>query len=264
MSLTQGAGLYVGVNDRFFPKVVTLIGQQRPSLLNYATPYFRANPSRVCVPVPRPANGAPVFTALEPIQLGLGTGVPGVELVLQVTGIGVGFGVDNIGLPPMLRPLPPERIAAKISFTARLAVPQLDPSSLHCPEDGGASQVKYNLNLCDCFSGDLCAIVEASLRGCRDAVFLTYAFDKFDTDNVVPAGLRQAVDNIIVLAINSILLPKLWLPISPVTIDLKKALPAGSPVTSITITPQLPAMQPNPNIANDLLETRLDLKVTAP
>lgn len=263
MSHVQADSLYVALDDRFVPKVFGQIVAQRPSLLNYATPYFRQTPKSICVPIAVPHNGAPLFTPLDPIQLGFGNHLPGMEMLLQVLDIRIGFGVD-VGLPPILRPLPPQRIAVLISFAARFSVPRIDPTTVHCPDGGGANEAHATMDLCDCFRGTLAATLVSSIKVCGDKWYITYGFDQFDTDNLTPVGLRQTFDRIVVLAMDTVVLPKLWAAVSPFKLDLTKILPAGSPITSITLKPIQGHTLPDPNIANHLLEAWFNLQVTAP
>jgi hypothetical protein len=260
MALTPPGDLYVGISDTIFKKALTAIQTQRPSLLNYMTPYFVANPNYWCSDIPQPANGGPKYTSESPIQTLDGYTIPGVEYIVQIADIEAGFGVDTVGLPPELLPLPPQRIVAKVSVNVRLAVPKLDPTSLGCP----GSTPTYQPHVCDCFNATLFATMTSSIMMCSNVAWILFAFDQIDSTNVTPPGLRDTVNYFAVLVLDTIVLPTLWVALKPYPIDLTKALPATAPIKTITLTPIAPTALPNPDIANDLLQARIQLKVTTP
>lgn len=265
MSLTSPGDLYLGLNDSIFSKFLIVIQQQRPSLLNYASPHFLKNPQDCCVKIDPPKNGAPTFTELPPIQYLSPDKVPPVELMLQITGIRVGFGVDTVGLPPDMLPLPAQRIVIQIDFFARFAVPRLDPSSLACPtETQRLARASFPLDLCDCFSGPIDATATASIKFCSDSTWIMFGLDKFETPSLTPVGLRQTIDRLIVLVLDTAVLPPLWRKLSPFVLDLSKALPPTAPIKTITIKPTASSANPNPDINSDLLQARFNLEVTAP
>lgn len=265
MSLTNPGDLYIALNDSIFPKIFDAIRSQRPSLLNYATPRFLASPTKHCLKIDSPVNGAPTFTELPAIQYPVKKNVPPIEFLLQITQIGVGFGVDTVGLPPELLPLPPQRIAVKIAFKARFAVPRLDPDSLDCPDSGQQfSHADFPLDICDCFDGALSATIATKIKLCGKNSWITVRLDRFDTSNLTPVGLRQTVDRLVVLILDTAVLPALWPKISPFVVDMSAALPPNAPIKSLTITPEAISYTPNPDIDAHLLKARFDLKVSAP
>lgn len=93
---------------------------------------------------------------------------------------------------------------------------------------------------------------------------MTFALDKFETTNLTPPGLRETADYLLVLLVDTTVLPKMWVKLAPFVIDLTKTLPPSAPVKTITITPSAPTASPNPNIAAHLLEARFTLAVTTP
>ncbi|MGB0064380.1 MAG: hypothetical protein WBP85_08025 [Terracidiphilus sp.] len=262
MALTPPGDVYVGINDALFPKLLNVIQSQRPSLLNYISPYFAANPDKWCNPISQPTNGAPQFDAIPPLKYSTDPTFPGVEFAFQITDFGVGFGVDTVGLPATMLPLPGQRIVLKVSFSVRFAVPKLDVSTLTAP--GTPSVQKFPLQVCDCFSGSLFATVATNIIASGPTSWITYAVDKFEIPQILPAGLSQAADLLLVLILDTQILPKLWIQLSPFVIDLSASLPATAPIKTITITPKAPVGSPNPNISADLLQARFSLEVTAP
>ena len=262
MGLTPPGDLYVGINDALFPKLLGVIQLQRPSLLNYISPYFAANPDKWCNPISQPPNSAPQFDAVPALNYSSDPTFHGVEFAFQITDFGVGFGVDTVGLPATMLPLPAQRIVLKVGFRVRFAVPKLDVSTLTAP--GTPSAQKYPLQVCDCFSGSLFATVGANILANGATSWITYAVDKFAIPEILPAGLAQAADLALVLILDTQILPKLWIKLSPFVIDLSSSLPATAPIKSITITPKAPTASPNPNVSADLLQARFSLEVTAP
>jgi hypothetical protein len=264
MSLTPPGDLYVGVNDAIFPKFLAAIRSQRPSLLNYLTPYFAAHPGYWCAPIPPAPNGAPKYTAVDAVKSVGNNTIPAVEYMLQVSDIAIGFGVDNVGLPNDLLPLPPQRAAVKISVNMRFAVPRLDPTSLGCPNNGQFRFAQFPLQVCDCFTATLYATGTAAILPCGTTAWITFALDRVESTNLAPPGLRDTVGYLAVLILDTLVVPSLWVKLDRQVIDLKKALPQTAPIKTITITPGVPTATPNPDISNDLVQARMTLKVSAP
>jgi len=263
MALTPPGDLYLGLNDSIFPKVFAAIVSQRPSLLNYATSYFASNPQTWCQPIASP-TGTPPVTVVSPLQLTTDNSVPSVDLLIQITNIAAGFGKDTVGLPPSMQPLPPQRIALKISFAARFSIPKLDPSTIGCPDNNPFSKASFPPHLCSCFTGDLFLTAAGDIMQCDSNMWITFALDQFDSTNITPAGLQETANYFLALLVDTKLLPQMWFNVAPAVIDLSKTLPASAPIKTITVTPSAPAGSPNPNIASDLLEARSILTVTTP
>ena len=91
MALTPPGDLYFGLNDSLFPKLLAAIQSQRPSLLNFMTPYFAQRSAYWCSPIPQPINGAPQFFPFPAVQFSSGTAIPPTEFVLQITDFSIGF-----------------------------------------------------------------------------------------------------------------------------------------------------------------------------
>jgi hypothetical protein len=265
MPLSPPGDLYFGLNDAIFAKLLQALQAQRPSLLNYCTPYFASNPAYWCNPIPTPANGAPLFTAIPAIQYLGGGQIPSVEMMLQINDLAIGFGVDTVGLPPDMLPLPPQRIAVKISVNLRFAVPRLDPTTLGCPASGQQfGHATYPLQLCNCFNATIFTTNTAAILKCGADSWITFAFDRIESTNLTPPGLRDTMDYLSVLILDTMVVPAMWIKLAPFVIDLSKALPPTAPIKTITVAPSAPTANPNPDISGDLLQARFSLKVTAP
>jgi hypothetical protein len=263
MPYTPPGELYVGLHDRIFPKIIRVITDQRPSLLNYATPYFASHPDFWCRQIPDPSNGTPRFTQVPAIKYLDDKNVPPVEFVAQLSDFVIGFGVDNVGLPPEMLPLTDQRVVVKIGADARFAVPRLDPTSMGCPNDPFA-HASFHPEFCPCFSGIFYATAAATIKRCAQDTWITYALDQFDTPIFAPVGLRNTVDRLFVLILDTVVVPKFWTQLSPFVMDLKKWLPEAAPIKTITIKPSAPTAAPNPNVGASLLQARFALEVTAP
>jgi hypothetical protein len=263
--LTPPGDLYFALNDSLFPKVFAAIKQQRPSLLNYATPYFAKHPGDWCLAIPNPANGAPKFTAISAVQVLTGSPAPPVEFMIQISDIEVGFGVDTVGLPPELLPLPAQRVVLKVSLTARFAVPQLDPTTVGCPTTNQFfAHADFPLKMCDCFAVTFFSIATAWIMPCGATNWIAFALEKFYTPNFTPPGLRETLGYLVTLLLDTSVLPRFWVKVAPFVLDLSKALPPAAPIKSITITPTSPTPAPNPDIAGHVSAVKFKLKVTAP
>jgi hypothetical protein len=206
-----------------------------------------------------------LFTAIPAIQYLGGGQIPSVEMMLQINDLAIGFGVDKVGLPPDMLPLPPQRIAVKISLNLRFAVPRLDPTTLNCPGSGQQfGHATYPLQLCNCFNATLFTTNTAAILKCGQDSWITFAFDRIESTNLTPPGLSDTMDYLSVLVLDTMVLPAMWVRLAPFVIDLSKALPPTAPIKTITVTPSAPTANPNPDISGDLLQARFSLKVTAP
>jgi hypothetical protein len=263
MSLTGNNDLYVSLSDALISTFISAIKAQRPSLLNYVSPYFAAHPEDCCIQVPHPANGSPAFSQLPPIGYSPIPEAPPIDFCVQITDVAIGFGAD-IGLPTSLLPLPQQRIAAKFAFSARFRVPRLNVNSIGCPSAGDPlANATFHFDLCDPFDAAFATTIATDFRQCGKVIFISFAMDRFDTTVVSPGGLTQTVDRMIALVLDTKILPSMWPSISPYVIDLSKYADTG-PIKTITITPSVPQTLPDPDIQNHLLQARLDLQVTSP
>ena len=119
MPFTDRSDLFGAVHEDGINRLVRHIMRQRPSLFNYATPFFHNNVELFCAKfevderVLKAKN--PLFTEQEPIPI-LGAPVPiGLNFCLQLTDAQIDFHPGNVfGLPPELGRLTDQRFALRL------------------------------------------------------------------------------------------------------------------------------------------------------
>ena len=130
MPFTDRSDLFGAVHEEGINRVVRHIMRQRPSLFNYATPFFRRRPDLLCTPIvaDRKVTDArnPLFTVQDPLPI-LGAPVKiGLNFCVQLTDFVLDFHPGNsVSLPPELGALPAQRFAIR----ARACV------GIDCPPD---------------------------------------------------------------------------------------------------------------------------------
>jgi hypothetical protein len=130
MPFTDRSDLFGAVHEEGINRTVRHIMRQRPSLFNYATPFFRRRPDLLCTPIvaDRKVTDArnPLFTVQDPLPI-LGAPVKiGLNFCVQFTDFVLDFHPGNsITLPPELGALPAQRFAIR----ARACV------GIDCPPD---------------------------------------------------------------------------------------------------------------------------------
>ena len=127
MAFTDNCDIFASFHEDGFNRIIEHIKRQRPSLFNYATDIFLANPNLLCRqinahPVVNKRNN-PLITRIAPLP------IPGTEyglnLALQLTDVKIDFHPGNIlELPPELKPpLQEQCFALAISICAGIACP---------------------------------------------------------------------------------------------------------------------------------------------
>lgn len=116
MPFTDHSDLFGAVHEDSINRLVRHIMRQRPSLFNYATPFFHNNLEMFCArfevddKVLKAKN--PLFTEQEPLPI-LGAPLPiGLNFCLQLSEAAIDFHPGNVfGLPPELGSLTAQRFA---------------------------------------------------------------------------------------------------------------------------------------------------------
>jgi hypothetical protein len=255
-------GLGATISDTILGKLLTTIRGQRPSLLNYGSPYFLSQPTDFPHPPRPPANGAPIATSIEGIKVSPNKSVPLVELAAQIDDIAVSFGTDKVGLPSSLLPLAPNALAARLSFSARTRTPQLDPMSLGFPDDADQfANAKFSYVLSKSFPIDLFIVLSCRLLAHGDTVWLAYSISGFASSLLQPAALAEAVNQIVVLLADTVLLPTAWAKIAGTKIDLAAVTGPSSAYRALSVMPRLSASTPNPTADADILSIFMNFEV---
>lgn len=131
MAFTEHSDLFGSVHEDGINLVIRHIMRQRPSLFNYATPAFHANPGLFCEPIEAAptvlAAGNPLFTEQEPLPI-FGAPVPlGLNFCLQLRDLEIDFHPTNVFDLP-------EELGSKLS-AQRFAIRARACAGLDCPSD---------------------------------------------------------------------------------------------------------------------------------
>lgn len=131
MPFTDRSDLFGAVHEDGINRLVRHLMRQRPSLFNYATPFFHNHVEMFCAKfevdekVLKAKN--PLFTEQEPLPI-LGAPVPiGLNFCLQLSEAAIDFFPGNaFKLPPELGKLPPQRFALKLKGCMGIDCPPKD------------------------------------------------------------------------------------------------------------------------------------------
>ncbi len=139
MPFTDRSDLFGAVHEEGINRVVRHVMRQRPSLFNYATPFFRRRPDLLCTPIQADQRvidaGNPLFTVQDPLPI-LGASVKiGLNFCVQLTDFQIDFHPGNtIALPPQLGALPPQRLALRFRACVGIDCPSDDVIAEHIRE----------------------------------------------------------------------------------------------------------------------------------
>lgn len=128
MPFTDRSDIYAAVHEKGINTVVRHLMRQRPSLFNYATPFFHQYPKLFCNPIEAAPTvlqaGNPLFTEVEPLPI-YGAPIPiGVNFCLQLTDAEIDFHPGNVvRLPAELGKLAPQHLAMRLKACVGLDCP---------------------------------------------------------------------------------------------------------------------------------------------
>ena len=125
MAFTDHSDLFAAVHENGINATIGQLMLQRPSMFNYATILFtQALRSQLCVPIPTPPGGGPLFTVEPPLPV-LGAPRPlGLDWCLQLTNVSVDLYPGNtLTLPPELDPIGRQQFALHLRACFGLACP---------------------------------------------------------------------------------------------------------------------------------------------
>ena len=125
MAFTDRSDLFAAVHENGINATIGQLMLQRPSMFNYATILFtQALSSQLCVPIPAPPGGGPLFTVESQLPV-LGAPRPlGLDWCLQLTNVSVDLYPGNtLTLPPELDPIGRQQFALHLRACFGLACP---------------------------------------------------------------------------------------------------------------------------------------------
>lgn len=278
MALTNNCDVFASVSEGMFNKFIENVARQRPSLFNYGTTSFVANPELMCQPI----KLAPKLPASQPRvgQQGLlpvpGTGGAwGLEFCIQLTNLLFDFHPGNIALPPELLPplaeqtfalqaqvcggiaCPSEELLRRISDQEARRYPSIDPRDAirgnqkkdDTEKDLRQMQpVPFSLDFIHCFCLDLFVIMSFRRVDSGEGPLLAMDLRRLELVDIKPDELENSIECLIRTTISLGVLPRLRLVLDDIVMSLGKY---GS--LTIGFTPISAAVPFNPSVAKDQL-----------
>jgi hypothetical protein len=131
MPFTDKSDIFGAVHEEGINRVVRHIMRQRPSLFNYATPFFRRRPDLLCVPIQAAQSVIqaqnPLFTVQDPLPIVGSLLNVGLNYCIQLTDLQIDFHPGNsVALPRELGALQPQRFALRMRACAGIDCPSDD------------------------------------------------------------------------------------------------------------------------------------------
>ncbi|HEY3491130.1 MAG TPA: hypothetical protein VGK27_13555 [Candidatus Deferrimicrobiaceae bacterium] len=247
MAFTDRCSIYAGVTEAGINAAVRLLMKQRPSLFNYGTGYFQADPKRFPKPItPAPDVSRyknPLTTLVKLPDLGLK--VPP-DLCFQLTGFAIDFHPANtVALPSNIASLmkPEQRFSLQATVTAGVL---------------NALDNIYPVNPVYSFDLVVYAIGHLVLGGTAPDETLSGVADHLEIVGIAPPGLDNALVYLARLVLKEKVLPKAVLALAPFTLDIPKMV--GK--VSVSATKPSPAtVANNPAVEDD--QVKVFVEVTA-
>lgn len=279
MAATDNCSIFTSVSEGAFNKLVLNVRRQRPSLFNYGTAAFVANPELMCERI-EVAAGLPndqPRVGEQPLLPVPGTaGAWGFQYCAQLSDLRIDFHPGNqFALPPELNPLKAQRLALQVKVCVGLACPgddllqrieeevastvrPIDPRSLLGDKPRPAAPVEIkplpvvrgNIR---CFCLSLFAV--ASFKATTDAFGkrLGLALEGVEIVDIQPEGLEGTLECLIETTLRLGLLPRLKVSIDDLIFKLGEF---GK--LKIGLTPISAKVPFNPSVANDRLSVFID------
>lgn len=283
MAATDFCSIFASVSEDAFNKLVRHVRRQRPSLFNYGTATFVAQPGLLCekIEVAPGLPGNQPRVALQPLLPVPGTGGAwGFEYCAQLADLRVDFHPGNqFALPPELGPpLKPQRLALKIEVCVGLACPgrdqlerigdamaetihPIDPRSLlegkrpdsDRPPPREVKPLPVQRDNIKCFCLSLFAVCGFEVRDDAFGKRLRVVLEGVELVDIKPDGLESVLECLIETTVRLSLLPRLKFAIDDMIFGLGTY---GELVIGLTpISAKVPF---NPSIANDRVSVFID------
>ena len=275
MPLTDHCDLYGAIHEDGFNLVAHHLRRQRPSLFNYGTQLFAAQPDLLCRPIAvhpdvlRRHN--PLLTIEDPLPI-LGTsGALGLDFCFQLTELKLDIHPGNqIQLPPQLHPpLAAQRLALLVEVCAGLACPDREIAERYGemvaasgsqlgisdrPSSPDTQSIRARRVLCFCL--DLFAVVSARLVGPQSAKRLSLFLEGLEIVDIKPDGLEDSLECYLATTLRVGLLPRVRPALDTLVFEMGQ-------FGTLTLSPTpIPATVPhNPALEQDQLKAFINVGV---
>ena len=289
MALTDKSDIFVSVHENGVNQVVRQIMSQRPSLFNYGTAIFRANPELLCERVTAApaalARGNPLVTVEDPLPIIGSNGAYGLNFCVQFTKLEIDFAPSNaITLPPELgRTLPRQAFAAHGQVCGAIGCPPKDifrdmqrrasgrevfdpaqiavtgrekerPEGRLQPPVAKLPPLALPIGELQCFCLDLYVVghIETAIVGGQ--YVLAGKVDGIEIVDIAPKGLENSIECYINAVVQMVVVPKAHIAISKLTADVMNTI-----AVSLSPTPAPARVPNNPAVEDDQVKVFIDL-----
>lgn len=292
MVFTDRSDLYAAVHEDGLNRVVRHIMLQRPSLFNYATPFFIQNPDMLCVPIKAApevfAAGNPLFAVLNPLPVLAAAQPIGLNYCVQFTNAEIDFhDSDTIKLPPELGALPAQRLALRLKgcfglgclpegyyadlilLEETIAAAQggkRDFSLSHMVERQPRDPIVPPVRRLTCFCLELFAVLhfEWGKIGLDD--YLKVRLDGLEIVDLQPVEMENIIECYAEAVLRLGILPRLSIKIEKMVLDItsllrQRGIAVGQQI-SLQPAPVPAAVPNNPAVEDDQLKVFVNLVVT--
>jgi hypothetical protein len=239
--------LSVGFHEEGINTLLGHLKAQRPSLFNSATKAIADSPGFLCVPIPKPSNGAPTLLIVPPMVLREDKfGKLALNYCFQIKQIGFdcypGAGVDQ------------QTFSISIEACLGIGLSSSIPDEVLRFPDSVPSAGDYVLPI----DRMLCHCVEMTVIGTgrwvrkRAANFLFPSAKKVVFDGITPPDLHDLIAGYTTAMLNSNILPGMATKLEELV------LAVGDKKVKFGMSPS--AISPNPDISNDSLSAFVTLE----
>jgi len=278
VALTSNCDVFASLSETAINNVVRNVARQRPSMFNYGTASFVANPRLMCRPIevaPNLPSNQPRVTLENPLPIPGTGGAWGLEYCAQLTKLRIDFHPGQlIQLPPELNPpLKAQRLALQVQACGAIACPSprilgaisdkeadryppIDPAEAlrgtdkrpQAPERPPQALPPDSKRI-HCFCLDVFAIASVRRDQSSSGPTLAIELEGLEIVDIEPDGLEDSIECLISATISLGVLPRLRLFVQDIILSLGTY---GS--LTIGLTPISAKVPFNPSIANDELD----------
>ena len=273
MAFTDNCDVFGSVHEDGLNLIGRHLMQQRPSLFNYGTQMFAANPGLLCRKIEAhpevTRRGNPLITVEDPLPL-LGTdGLLGVNFCFQITKLALDIHPGNIiSLPGELSPpLGTQRMALHAEICGGIACPdrriqdRYGDSFEHPPiklpgqdekdptgkDETGRERgpiVAIPADKVECFCLQLFAIVHMEILRTATGEQLAIRLDDVEIVDIRPEGLENSLECYIAATLRVGILPRVRISLDTMIFEMGKfATLAVSPTPTSGAVPRNPALE---------------------
>jgi hypothetical protein len=261
MPFTDRSDLYIALNEAGINRAIRHVVRQRPSLFNYATARVIGQRSLWCRPIDvHPvvvARGNPLFTEIPAVPVLATSNAYALDAIAQLGQAAVDFFPINTLQPPAeLGALPANSFAVMAELSAGLGCPRDLPSPGPSPAPA-APPVVLLPQAMTCFSLKVFGFGAAAFVGPPGNEHVQGQLVGFDTVEIEPQGLEDAIDCYVSLMIKLGILPQISVPTIRFATDLMG-------LVHVAIEPSVAsaALPHNPAIEDDQIKVFLKTTIT--